>query len=126
MLVAAAEGVLSFSRNKSRETKGVGRRWSLLSAVLGGKQGRAGQRQRVVQRKGERSRGERVVVARRSDSGQRGSGGWKQRQGKEEGRAPGGALPASSGSGSGELPRVTFACWTKFGSNQIKNTEDSE
>ena len=88
MLVAAAEGVLSFSRNKSRETEGVGRRWSLLSAALGGKQGRVGQRQRAVQGKGERSRGERVAVARRSGSGQRGNGGWKQRQGKRKGELP--------------------------------------
>ena len=57
VLVAAAEGVLSFSRNKSRETEGVGRRWSLLSAALGGKQGRAGQRQRAVQGKGSGAEG---------------------------------------------------------------------
>jgi len=86
VLVAAAEGILSFSRNKSRETEGVGRRWSLLSAARGGKQGRAGQRQRAVQGKGERSRGE--WWQRRSSSGQRGNGGWKQRQGKRKGELP--------------------------------------
>jgi len=88
VLVVAAKGVLSFSRNKSRETEGVGRRWSLLPAALGGKQGRAGQRQRAVQGKGERSRGERVAVARRSGSGQCGNGRWKQRQGKRKGELP--------------------------------------
>ena len=97
VLVAAAEGVLSFSRNKSRETEGVGRRWSLLSAALGGT-GRAAAARGVGERGAEqRGVGGGGTTLQQRAARQR----WVEAEaGEEEGRAPGGALRAAAAASS--------------------------